>query len=74
MFHHFSAIQQEDNEAGIEIYDAIKRDVVSSCTCLLCTTADAVGLMDVLAIMENMVVEKAVHSMADISPQVGIIF
>ena len=46
-FHHFSAIQREDNGAGIKVYDAVKRDVVSSRTCLLCATADAVGLIEV---------------------------
>lgn len=45
-FHHLSAIQREDNGAGIKVYDAIKKEVVSSRTCLLCATADAVGLTD----------------------------
>jgi hypothetical protein len=46
-FHHFSAIQREDNGAGIKMYDAIDHDVFSSRTCLLCGTADAVGLIEI---------------------------
>lgn len=46
-FHHLSAIQREDNGAGMKVYDAIKKEVVSSQTALLCATADAVGLTEI---------------------------
>ena len=42
-FHHLSAIQREDNGAGMKVYDAIKQEVVSSQIALLFATADAVG-------------------------------
>lgn len=46
-FHHLSAIQREDNGAGIRVFDAIKNSVISSRTCLLCATADAPGLTEI---------------------------
>ncbi len=46
-FHHLSAIQREDNGAGMKVYDAVKREVVSSQIALLFATADAVGLTEI---------------------------
>lgn len=46
-FHHLSAIQQEDHGTGIKVYNAVKKEVVLSRTCVLCATADAVGLIEI---------------------------
>lgn len=43
-FHHLSALQRENNGAGLQIFDAVKNSVVSSRIFLLFGTADAVGL------------------------------
>ncbi|KAF8962354.1 hypothetical protein BDZ97DRAFT_1614279, partial [Flammula alnicola] len=46
-FHHLSAIQRENNGAGIRVFDAVKKAVVSSRTILWAATADAVGLTEI---------------------------
>lgn len=45
-FHHLSAIQREDNGAGIKVFDALRQDVVSSRTALLFVTGDTVALIE----------------------------
>ena len=46
-FHHLSAIQRENNGAGIPVFNAAKNTVVLSRTIFLAATADAVGLTEV---------------------------
>jgi len=45
-FHHLSAIQREDGEKGIKVYDALKDEIVSSRTILQFITGDAVALVE----------------------------
>ena len=45
--HHLSAIQKENNGAGIKVYNAAKDAAVSSRTILLFATSDAPGLVEV---------------------------
>jgi hypothetical protein len=46
-FHHLSAIQRENDGAGIRVFDAAKNAVIFSRTIFLAATADAVGLTEV---------------------------
>jgi len=45
-FHHLSAIQHEDNGAGIKVFDAVKKAVVSSWTILNFVTGDTIALIE----------------------------
>lgn len=45
-FHHLSAIQRENNGAGIQVFDASKKKIVDSHVIPIFATADAVGLVE----------------------------
>ncbi|KAF8156022.1 hypothetical protein B0H34DRAFT_621141, partial [Crassisporium funariophilum] len=46
-FHHLSAIQRENNNAGIHVWDFVQNKIILSRIIHLLTEADALGLVEV---------------------------
>lgn len=62
-FHHLSALQRENNGAGMRVWDALKRPTILSRIISLFGTADAIGLTEIdgLVTMVHRVAELGVR-------------